>query len=288
MMLRSAALWKGVRRCINPSMTARVYRTTGIIIKRHKFGEADRLLTIFTSDCGKVRAIAKGAMRPGSKLGGNVELLTHSQLMLARGRNLDIVTQAQALDIFLPMRDSLELMSCGFYLSELVDSFTEENVEDSEMFGLFLDTLRGLSETGEGERIVRYFELRLLGHLGYSPQLHKCANCNSILQEEANYYNPAQGGMLCRECGYPDMAARSISVNAQKVLRLWQRSDFATAGRVKLNAELVREIKGILRDTVRYVLEKQLKSIEWMDRLAGGGDFNGNNSVSQNKDNSPP
>jgi recombinational DNA repair protein (RecF pathway) len=84
------------------------------------------------------------------------------------------------------------------------------------------------------------------------------------------------------------MAARSISVNAQKVLRLWQRSDFATAGRVKLNAELVREIKGILRDTVRYVLEKQLKSIEWMDRLAGGGDFNGNNSVSQNKDNSPP
>ncbi len=251
-------------------MSARVYRTTGIIIKRHKFGEADRLLTIFTADCGKVRAIAKGAMRPRSKLGGNVELLTHSQLVLARGRNLDIVTQAQALDIFLPMRDSLELMSCGFYLAEMVDNFTEENVEDRDMFGLFLDTLRGLSETGDGERIVRYFELRLLGHLGYSPQLHKCANCNKMLQPETNYYNPAQGGVLCRECGYPDMSASTISVNALKVLRLWQRSDVDTAGRVKLNAELTREIKGILRYNVRYVLEKQLKSIEWMDRLANG------------------
>ena len=251
-------------------MSARVYRTTGIIIKRHKFGEADRLLTIFTADCGKVRAIAKGAMRPRSKLGGNVELLTHSQLVLARGRNLDIVTQAQALDIFLPMRDSLELMSCGFYLAEMVDNFTEENVEDRDMFGLFLDTLRELSKTGDGERIVRYFELRLLGHLGYSPQLHKCANCNKMLQPETNYYNPAQGGVLCRECGYPDMSASTISVNALKVLRLWQRSDVDTAGRVKLNAELTREIKGILRYNVRYVLEKQLKSIEWMDRLANG------------------
>src|SRR5512137_2036549 len=114
-------------------MTERVYQTEGIIIKRHKFGEADRLLTLFTADYGKIRAIAKGAMRPKSKLGGNVELLTHSQLMVARGRNLDIITQAQAIDNFLPIRDSLELMSCGFYLSELVDTFTEESVEDREM-----------------------------------------------------------------------------------------------------------------------------------------------------------
>ena len=92
-------------------MASRVYQTAGIVIRRHKFGEADRLVTLFTADFGKVRAIAKGAMRPGSKLGGNVELLTHSQLMLARGRNLDIITQAQAIDIFLPIRDSLELMS---------------------------------------------------------------------------------------------------------------------------------------------------------------------------------
>jgi DNA repair protein RecO (recombination protein O) len=249
--------------------SSRVYQTAGIIIKRSKFSEADRLLTIFTSGYGKVRAIAKGAMRPGSRLGGNVELLTHSQLMLARGRSLDIVTQAQAVDTFLAVRDSLELMSCGFYLCELVDTFTEENVEDPEIYNLFLSTLRELDEARDGERILRYFELRLLGHLGYRPQLQKCANCGSPLQQEVNYFSPAQGGALCRPCGYPDMAARTLSVNALKVLRLWQQSGFETASRVKLTTELTREIKNLMRDNVRYVLERQLKSIAWLDTLAG-------------------
>jgi len=252
-------------------MTARVYQTEGIIIKKYKFGEADRLLTLFTADFGKVRAIAKGAMRPKSKLGGNVELLTHSQLMLARGRNLDIITQAQAINTFLPIRDSLELMSCGFYLSELVDTFTEESVEDREMFDLFLNTLKELAEARDGERILRYFELRLLSHLGYRPQLQRCSNCGKQLQQEINYFSAPQGGALCRECGYPDMAARTLSVNALKVLRLWLKCDFDTARRVKLNSELTREIKNIMRDSVKYVLEKQLKSIEWMDKLAAEG-----------------
>jgi DNA repair protein RecO (recombination protein O) len=250
--------------------SSRVYQTAGIIIKRHKFGEADRLLTLFTSDCGKVRAVAKGAMRPGSKLGGHVELLTHSQMMLARGRNLDIVTQAQAIDNFLPIRDSLELMSCGFYLSELVDTFTEENVADRELFDLFLNTLLELAEAKDGERILRYFELRLLSHLGYRPQLQKCANCGKLLLPEVNYFSPAQGGALCRNCGYPDMGARTISINALKVLRFWLRCDFATARRVKLSTELTGEIKGLMRENIRYILEKQLKSIEWMDTLANG------------------
>lgn len=248
-------------------MTARVYQTEAIIIKRNRFGEADRLLTLFTADSGKIRAIAKGAMRPGSKLGGNIELLTHSQLMLARGRNLDIITQAQAIDNFLPVRDSLELMSCGFYLTELVDTFTEENVEDRELFDLFLNTLRELAGIGEGERIVRYFELRLLNHLGYCPQLHKCANCSTLLEPEVNYFSPVQGGALCRACGYPDMSARAISVNALKVMRFWLRCDFTTAGRVRLNADLTREIKNLMRENIRYILEKQLKSIEWLDKL---------------------
>jgi len=159
-------------------------------------------------------------------------------------------------------------MSCGFYLSELVDTFTEESVEDRELFDLFLNTLKELCEARDGERILRYFELRLLSHLGYRPQLQRCSNCSKELCEEVNYFSPAQGGALCRECGYPDMAARTLSVNALKVLRLWLRCDFDTARRVKLNSDLTREIKNIMRENVKYVLEKQLKSIEWMDKLA--------------------
>lgn len=251
-------------------MASRSYQTDAIIIKRHKFAEADRLLTLFTADHGKVRAIAKGALRPGSKLGGNVELLTYSRLMLARGRNLDIVTQAQTIDTFLPLRESLELMSCGFYLSELVDTFTEDGVEDRELFELLLNTLRELASSENGERIVRYFELRILDREGYRPQLQRCANCNHELLPEANYFSPAQGGVLCRSCGDLDMAARAISVNALKVLRFWLNNDFASASRVRINSDLARELKTLMRDNIKYILEKQLKSIDWMDRLASG------------------
>lgn len=251
-------------------MPSRSYQTDAIIIKRRRFAEADRLLTLFTADYGKVRAIAKGALRPGSKLGGNVELLTYSRLMLARGRNLDIVTQAQAIDTFLSLRESLELMSCGFYLSELVDTFTEDGVEDRELFELLLSTLRELSEAENGERVVRYFELRILDREGYRPQLQRCANCNRELQPEANYFSPAQGGVLCRSCGDLDMTARAISVNALKVLRFWLDNDFASASRVRLSPELARELKNLMRDDIKYILEKQLKSIEWMDRLVSG------------------
>ena len=96
------------------------------------------------------------------------------------------------------------------------------------------------------------------------------------LQPEVNYFSPAQGGALCRECGYPDMGAKTLSVNALKVLRLWLACDFDTARRVKLNSELTREIKNIMRENIKYVLEKQLKSIEWMDKLAGESNINGN------------
>jgi DNA repair protein RecO (recombination protein O) len=141
--------------------------------------------------------------------------------------------------------------------------------------------LRELAEVREGERILRYFELRLLNHLGYRPQMDKCANCSRLLLPEVNYFSPAQGGVLCRACGYPDMSARTISVNALKVLRFWLRSGFATASRVKLSVELTREIKSLMREHIRYILEKQLKSIEWMDTLADGASSTGQTSEKQ-------
>ena len=248
-------------------MPSRVYQTEAIVIKRNKFGEADRLLTLYTPGYGKIRAIAKGAMRPGSKLGGNVELLTHSLLLLARGRNLDIVTQAQTIDNFIELKDNLDLISCGFYISELMDSFTEENAGDQALFNLLLNTLRDLSTVKGSDRILRYFGIHLLDHLGYRPQLGKCTGCSRPLPPEVNYFSPAHGGVVCRDCGYPDINARTLSVNALKVLRYWQQCDSASALKIKLNHELSRELKSALREYIKYILEKQLKSIDWLDEL---------------------
>ncbi len=245
----------------------RVYQTEAVIIKRINLGEADRILTLYTPDYGKLKAVAKGTRRPRSKMGGHVELITHSLLLLARGRNLDIVTQAQTINSFLPLKDDLKRMSCGLYISELVDSFTEEHVENRNLFRLFLDALQQLLEAKNNDTILRYFELHLLEHSGYRPQLQKCANCNSALQPITNYFSSSQGGILCPDCGYQEPLARHLSLNALKVLRLWQNCDYATASRVNVNPELASELEQIMRDYIKYILERQVKSTAWLDRL---------------------
>lgn len=245
----------------------RVYQTEAVIIKRINLGEADRILTLYTPGYGKLKAVAKGARRTRSKMGGHVEILTHSLLLLARGRNLDIVTQAQTINSFLTLKDNLKHMSCGLYISELIDSFTGEHIENRGIFLLFLDTLQQLSEAKNSDTVLRYFELRLLDLSGYRPQLQKCANCNSPLKPVTNYFSPAQGGVLCLDCGYQEPLARQLSLNSLKVLRLWQNCDYATASRVNVNPDLSLELEQTLRDYIKYLLEKQVKSTSWLDRL---------------------
>lgn len=249
-------------------MTApRVYQTEAIILKRTKLGEADRILTFYTPELGKLKAVAKGTRRPQSKLGGHVELLTHSRLMLARGRNLDLVTQAQTINNFLPIKDDLERISRGLYIAELVDSFTGEHIEDHKLFNLLLEALHQLSQAKNGELVLRYFELNLLDHLGYRPQLQQCTSCNSPLRPEANFFSSSQGGALCYDCGYHEPMARPLSLNALKVLRLWQSCNYITAMRVRINPELAAELEQVLREYIRYLLERQLKSTDWLDKL---------------------
>ncbi|MBI3915321.1 MAG: DNA repair protein RecO, partial [Chloroflexi bacterium] len=109
-------------------MRDRLYRVQAIILKRTDMGEADRLLTLYTRDHGKLRAMAKGARKPASRKSGHVELFMHSELLLARGRNLDIVTQAETRHAFLPLQSDLHRLGYAYYFAELLDQFTEDQV----------------------------------------------------------------------------------------------------------------------------------------------------------------
>ena len=243
----------------------RVYQTEAVVIKRTKLGEADRILTLYTPDYGKVRAVAKGSRRTNSKLGGHVELLTHSSLLLAKGRNLDIITQAQTINSFLPLKEDLRRMSCGLYISELIDSFTAEDEGNPQIFELLRETLDQLSHAQKSDTIVRYFEIHLLEFTGYRPQLQQCANCGGQLKPIQNYFSSSQGGALCGDCSYEEPIVLPLSLNALKVLRLWQNCDFTNAVKVTIKPELALELEQLLREYIKHVLDRQLKSTAWLD-----------------------
>ncbi len=264
---------------------SRTYSIEAIILKHSDLGEADRVLTLLTPYKGKIRTVAKGVRRPGSRKAGHLELLCRSQLHLAQGRNLDIVTQAQANENFPHLRTELWHMTCGFYLAELIDRFIEDDTPHNDVYNLLLETLRSLeadaielqqqrtqgtlSPTQEHTRsllLMRYFEINLLSFIGYEPVLRTCAHCNAELQPEENGFTPSLGGALCPQCSH--LWGQALSMNALKVLRLLQRSEsWARFPRFRLDGRLQMEIESAMHGLLRFHLERDLKSWSFLDML---------------------
>jgi len=247
----------------------RNYQTEAIIIKKTKLGEADRILTLYTPHLGKIQAVAKGVRRPRSKMAGHLELLTHSLISLARGRNLDTVTGSQTIDSFLPLKSDLELTAHALYATELVDQFTADNVENRPLFQLLLETMHNLCQGSKSELTLRYFELHLLNAVGYRPQLHHCVSCRSPLKPVVNSFSPSAGGAVCPNCSQSQTLTYPLSVNALKVLRFFQNNDYNTSSRLKMNPELSQELETVMRNYIEYLLEREVKSAAWRDSLRG-------------------
>ncbi|MCK5577007.1 MAG: DNA repair protein RecO [Dehalococcoidales bacterium] len=245
----------------------RSYQTEAIIIKKTKLGEADRILTLYTPHLGKIQAVAKGVRRPRSKLSGHLELLTHSLVSLARGRNLDTVTGSHTINSFLPLKSDLELAAYALYVTELVSQFTADHIENYPLFQLLFDTLQRLEQGGDNELLLRYFELNFLKEIGYRPQLQQCPSCRAPLKPVAGWFCPSAGGVLCGDCGDNRPLRYHVSAGGLKVLQLLQDGEYMTISRLKINRELSAELEGIMRDYIRYLLEREVKSAAWLDTL---------------------
>lgn len=249
------------------SQRERVYRTEAIILRRTDFGEADRLLTAFTPHRGKLKLIAKGARKPTSRKSGHVELFSHGQFLVAVGRELDIVTQAETLEPFLPLREDLARTTYAYYVAELADAFTAERDENQLLFDLLQDAFGWLSTADDLLLAARYYELHLLGLVGYQPQLFFCGGCKKQLEPEVNYLSAAEGSVFCPKCGYDQIGAGELSVNALKVLRFLQSRDWETCRLLRLSPASHAEVERTMNHYITYHLERKLKSVDFIHRL---------------------
>jgi DNA repair protein RecO (recombination protein O) len=145
---------------------AGIYKTEGIIIKRKNFGEADKILTIFTKHYGKIKAIAKGIRKITSKKAGILELFNHCKLVLARGKDLDIITEAEVINNFFSLMGSLNRVGVAWYFCELVDKLTAEGQANKDIFELLKNYLENIGEENTLQ-YIRSFEEHLLNQLGF-------------------------------------------------------------------------------------------------------------------------
>lgn len=153
-------------------MRPRAYKTEGIILKRTNYGEADRILTVLTKHRGKIKILAKGVRRIKSRRGPNVELFNWVVLFLHKGKNFDLLSEAEVKDGFHPIRRNLYKIGLTYQICELVDGLCPERQENPQVFNLLTETLKNLSVDERRGKFISNFELAILQELGYWPR-HK-------------------------------------------------------------------------------------------------------------------
>lgn len=238
----------------------RTYRTEAVILRRQNLGEADRLVTLFAPEHGKLRSIAKGIRRPGSKKAGHLEPFARSRLLLARGRELDIITQAEIIDNFTSLRQDLTRLGQAAVAIELIDRFAVQEAESGELFHLLVRTLERLDRGADPEVALRYFQVRLLDLVGYRPELGRCASCGKDARPEDQFFSPMEGSLLCGQCGPKRADARPISLRALKVFRHYQRHPYQMASQPQVSGPVARELEGILENYLSHLLERELRA----------------------------
>ncbi len=253
----------------------RVYSTPAVVLRQRKLGDADKILTLYTERFGKIDAVVKGVRKTRSRMAGHVEPLTRANFLLAKGKSLDIVTQVETVESFQALRDDLDRLSRALYVSELLDKFTEPREEHADLYRLLIETLRQLEVRPDLDLPVRYYEMALLDTLGYRPELEECVTCRKRLAPVTNYWSPAAGGAVCPACRGDETAARPLSANAVKLLRLLLHDRFSDVARVKIEPALAAELERAMLEYVRWVLERDVRSAAFIDtvrkrRRAGG------------------
>jgi DNA repair protein RecO (recombination protein O) len=245
----------------------RLYRTDALILRRADFGETDRLLTIFTPGRGKLRVLAKGARKTTSRKAGHIELFMLTDMLLSRGRTWDIISQVELIEPYRALREDLQQTGHAYYIAELIDRFTEENDANQPLFALLALTLARLGQPEQSFLALRYFELHLLGLAGYQPQLYYCLTCDKALEPVDCYFHVADGGTLCPEHGRLRPQADPLPLAVLKVLRYLQAETWEKVAKLQLTPATQDQVESLLLRTITFILERQLKSIDFLKRL---------------------
>jgi DNA repair protein RecO (recombination protein O) len=245
----------------------RTFRTDAVILRRQDFGEADRLLLILTPEHGKFRAIAKGSRKPIARKTGHVELFALVDMLIARGRELHVISQAETKEPFLPLREDLVRAVYANHLVELLDRFTAEQDASRAEFDLLVSALGWLCTDADPRLAARYYELRLLTLAGFAPSLHQCCIGQEDLEPHDQFFSPADGGVICTDHHAGMDRGLPISLMALKVLRYMQTRPWDAIKVLNISAPLHLEIERLTLAYLTYLLEQRLQSVDFLKRL---------------------
>jgi DNA repair protein RecO (recombination protein O) len=243
------------------------YNDEGVVLRTHKLGEADRIITLLTREHGLVRAVAKGVRRTSSRFGARLEPFSQVEVQIVEGRSLGIISQAVSQHLYgQPLLGDYPRYTAAEVMVEtagrLVD---EEGTPAVQQYRLLVGALRALGAgTTDGVRpapmILDSYLLRALAVAGYAPVLAGCASCGRPGVQ--GFFSPVAGGLVCATCRPPGSAIvgpLTVAYLGSLLAGRWEATrDIAPA--------VQREGSGLVTAFVNWHLERNLRSLPYVER----------------------
>nr|WP_267879710.1 DNA repair protein RecO [Caldalkalibacillus mannanilyticus] len=175
-------------------------KTEGIIIRSKDYGEGNKIITIYSSQMGKISVMARGAKKTKSRLSSVSQLFTYGSFLIQKGsgHSLGTLSQGEIVQSFRELRHNLTLTAYAAYFAELLDKLVEDNERSTSLFNLLLTIFTYLEEEKDAEILARLYEMKMLMASGYRPVVLNCVNC--ACPEPLQHFSIREGGLLCRQC----------------------------------------------------------------------------------------
>lgn len=247
--------------------------TNVINLKSYSISEADKIIVMYSKEKGLIKGIAKGIKKTTSKLGGRMDMLVANKLMLNKGRNLDTICQAEALNTFFNLRNDMNKLFYAMYCSEIVANFGIENDPNSEeIYNLFYAFLERISKAETKEQTmlsVLRFQLKIMDITGYSLELEDCVKCNKAPDSEEIYFSVEQGGILCKNCAADICKKVKIPYKIKEFLSTLLKEDFSSHTRYDdLATEKICDICiNLLKNYIEYYSPKRFKTLQMLESI---------------------
>lgn len=227
----------------------------GIVLRGYSFGESDRIVVLISPNRGKIRTVAKGVRKTKSRFGGRLEPLTHVDLVLYEGRNLDTITQVSVISAFPKLRLDLDAVLAASTMAEAIDKVAVEGEPSHRLFLLLQRGLKALENGVRGNDLVTAFLLKLMAASGQAPALNHCASCGR--EDGLERFSLSGGGVMCDDCG----TQGAVRLRAGLTDHLARLADADLENLPDGDETRSGEAVGIARRFVEYHIETQLDSL---------------------------
>ena len=233
-----------------------LYRDQGVVLRTVKLGEADRIITFMTQGHGKVRGVAKGVRKSGSRFGGRLEPTSHVMLQCYRGRELDVVTQVETIDANRALRENYARITHAVPMLEAVDQVAQEREAAPALYRMLVGALRTLCDQ-PSPVVTPAFFWKLLSLEGFHPYLDACVRCG---EEKGPFpaIDLGEGGVLCATCGR--LGGRRVAPEALEFLGQLVGGELNRAMAEPPAREHVHEIERLGVLALAYHSERRLRS----------------------------